>query len=53
MPQMLKNRKIPRQRGPYTVKEFISGSGATIVANDNFWQTDEEYLKICYLPTEM
>ena len=35
----------PATTGPYTVKEFISGSGATIVANDNFWQTDEEYLK--------
>lgn len=33
----------PATTGPYTVSEFIPGSGATLVANDNYWQTDEEY----------
>lgn len=31
----------PGCTGPYTVKEFIPGSGATMVANDDYWQTDE------------
>lgn len=31
----------PACTGPYTVREFIPGSGATMVANDNYWQTDE------------
>ena len=33
----------PATTGPYTVKEFIPGSGATLIANDDYWQTDEEY----------
>lgn len=32
----------PGCTGPYTVKEFIPGSGATMVANDDYWQTDED-----------
>lgn len=31
----------PGCTGPYTVKEFIPGSGATMIANDDYWQTDE------------
>lgn len=31
----------PACTGPYTVKEFIPGSGATMIANDDYWQTDE------------
>lgn len=32
----------PATTSAYTVSEFISGSGCTITANDNYWQTDEE-----------
>lgn len=31
----------PACTGPYTIKEFIPGSGATMVANDDYWQTDD------------
>lgn len=33
----------PATTSSYTVKEFIPGSGATLVANDDYWQTDESY----------
>lgn len=33
----------PGCTGPYTVKEFIPGAGATMVADDNYWQTDETW----------
>lgn len=33
----------PATTGPYTVSEFIPGSGCTLTANDDYWQTDEEY----------
>lgn len=31
----------PACPGPYTVKEFLSGSSTTLVANDAYWQNDE------------
>lgn len=33
----------PATTGAYTVKQFIPGSGATLVSNDDYWQTDESY----------
>ena len=31
----------PVGTGPYTVKEFISGSKIVLEADDNYWQTDD------------
>lgn len=30
--------------GPYKVKEFVTGSYTLLEANEDYWQTDEEYL---------
>lgn len=30
--------------GPYVVDEFVSGASLTLKANENYWQTDEQYL---------
>lgn len=34
----------PATTGAYKVKSFTSGAGATLVAVDNYWQTDANYL---------
>lgn len=33
----------PATTGPYTVKSFTAGAGATLVAVENYWQTDPAY----------
>lgn len=34
----------PVGTGPYVVTEYTSGASLTLQYNENFWQTDEEYL---------
>lgn len=32
--------------GPYVVEEFVSGASLTLKANEDYWQTDEQYLPL-------
>lgn len=34
----------PVGTGPYKVTEYVSGSSVTLEADDNYWQSDEEYI---------